>query len=51
MNVPSSISDWGSAMMTSLTAALALFLSAIPKIIGFAVILIVGWIKIGRAHV
>lgn len=44
MNVPSSISDWGSAMMTSLTAALALFLSAIPKIIGFAVILIVGWI-------
>jgi hypothetical protein len=37
------ISDWGSAMMTSLAAALALFLSAIPKIIGFAVILIVGW--------
>jgi hypothetical protein len=37
------ISDWGSAMMTSLAAAMALFLSAIPKIIGFAVILIVGW--------
>jgi hypothetical protein len=37
------ITDWGSAMMTSLAAALALFLSAIPKIIGFAVVLIVGW--------
>lgn len=37
------ITDWGSAMMTSLAAALALFLSAIPKIIGFAIILVVGW--------
>lgn len=37
------ITDWGSAMMTSLAAAMALFLSAIPKIIGFAVILVVGW--------
>jgi hypothetical protein len=31
-------------MMTSLAAALAMFLSAIPKIIGFAVIVIVGWL-------
>lgn len=38
------ISDWSSAMMTSLAAALAMFLSAIPKIIGFAVILIVAWL-------
>jgi hypothetical protein len=30
--------------MTSLAAALALFLGAIPKIIGFAVILIIGWL-------
>lgn len=30
--------------MTSIAAALAMFLGAIPKIIGFAVILIVGWI-------
>jgi hypothetical protein len=37
------ITDWGSAMMTSLAAAMALFLSAIPKIIGFAIILVVGW--------
>jgi hypothetical protein len=39
--------DWGQAMMTSLTAALAMFLGAIPKVIGFAVILIVGWIIAG----
>jgi hypothetical protein len=38
------ITDWGSAMMTSLAAAMAMFLSAIPKIIGFAVILIVAWL-------
>jgi hypothetical protein len=38
------ISDWSSAMMTSLAAALAMFLSAIPKIIGFVVILIVAWL-------
>jgi hypothetical protein len=29
--------------MTSLTAALALFLAAIPKVIGFVVILVIGW--------
>src|SRR6266542_2152598 len=37
------VTDWGTAVMTSLTAALALLLSAIPKVIGFLVILIVGW--------
>src|SRR6476620_7365533 len=42
--MPTAISDWSSAMMTSLAAALAMFLSAIPKIIGFAVIVIVGWL-------
>lgn len=41
--MPTAITDWGDAMMTSLAAAMAMFLSAIPKIIGFAVILIVGW--------
>jgi len=30
-------------MMASLTGAMALFFAAIPKIIGFAIILIVGW--------
>ena len=37
------VQDWGEAFMTSLTGALALFLSAIPRIIGFVVILLVGW--------
>jgi len=37
------ITDWGTAIMTSLTAALALFLAAIPKVIGFVVILVIGW--------
>jgi hypothetical protein len=38
------ITDWGTAVMTSLTAALALLLSAIPKVIGFLVILVIGWL-------
>ncbi len=38
------VADWGQAIMTSVAAALALLLSAIPKVIGFAIILIIGWI-------
>src|ERR671933_751116 len=38
------VTSWGEALMTSLVAALALFLGAIPKIIGFLVILIIGWL-------
>jgi hypothetical protein len=38
------VTDWGTAVMTSLTAALALLLSGIPKVVGFLVILIVGWL-------
>jgi Conserved TM helix len=37
------VSSWGEAVMTSLSAALALLLSGIPKILGFLVILIIGW--------
>ena len=37
------ITDWGEAIMTSLAAALAIFLAAIPKIIGFLIILLIGW--------
>ena len=33
--------------MTSVAAALAMFLGAIPKVIGFAVILIIGWFIAG----
>ena len=38
------VTDWGQAIMTSVAAALALLLGAIPKVIGFAVIVTVGWI-------
>jgi len=38
------ITDWGTAFMTSMAAALALLLGGIPKLIAFALILIVGWI-------
>src|SRR3954452_9850417 len=38
------VTSWGEALMTSGAAALALFLAAIPKIVGFLIILIIGWI-------
>lgn len=41
--VVQSVQDTGEAFRAALAGALAQFLSAIPKIIGFAVILIVGW--------
>lgn len=40
----SQITDWGQALIASLTGALAMFFGAIPKLLGFAVILIAGWI-------
>lgn len=42
--MPTQITEWSSALMTSLAAAMALFFSAIPKVLGFIVILVVGWI-------
>lgn len=41
------VNEWGAALLTSITAALSLFLAAIPRIIGFAVILIIGWFIAG----
>jgi hypothetical protein len=38
------ITEWGAALMTSLAGAMALLFQAIPKLIGFAVIIIVGWL-------
>ena len=38
------VTDWGTAIMTALASALALLLGGIPKIIGFLVILIIGWL-------
>src|SRR5919205_197456 len=43
MQTVAPVTDWGTAVLTSLTAALALFLAAIPKVLGFLVILIIGW--------
>jgi hypothetical protein len=37
------VNDWGQAFLVSATAALAMFLGAIPKVLGFLVILIIGW--------
>jgi hypothetical protein len=41
------VRDWGEAVMYSFTDALTMFLAAIPKIIGFVIILIIGWFVAG----
>jgi len=41
------VTDWGEAIMTSLAAGLAMMFAAIPKLIGFALILAVGWFVSG----
>lgn len=41
------INAWGAALATSLATALSLFLGAIPRIIGFLIILVIGWIISG----
>jgi hypothetical protein len=38
------VTDWSDAIFTSLTGAMALFFAAIPRVIGFIVVLVVGWI-------
>lgn len=38
------ISDWGTAVVTSIALALSMIVAAIPKIIGFIIVLIIGWI-------
>lgn len=42
--MPTQITEWSAALMTSLAAAMGLLFSAIPKILGFALIIIVGWL-------
>lgn len=41
------VTSWGEAFMTSMSGALMVFMAAIPKILGFAVILIAGWFIAG----
>ena len=38
------VTDWGTAVMSSVAAALALLLAGLPKIIGFLLILLIGWL-------
>ena len=40
----SQVSNWGASLMASLTSAMSLFFAAIPRVMGFMVIIIVGWI-------
>lgn len=40
----STVTGWGAAIITSLTAALALVFAFIPRLLGFIVILVIGWI-------
>ncbi|HEX2545399.1 MAG TPA: small-conductance mechanosensitive ion channel [Ramlibacter sp.] len=41
--MPVQVTEWSDAMFTSLAAAMALLFSAIPKIIGFVLIIVAGW--------
>src|SRR4030095_234996 len=38
------VSSWGEAFMTSMSGALMVFMAAIPKIIAFVLILVIGWV-------
>ncbi|GCF06668.1 mechanosensitive ion channel family protein [Dictyobacter arantiisoli] len=38
------VTNWGTAIASSLATALSLFFSFIPRLVGFLVILVVGWI-------
>jgi small-conductance mechanosensitive channel len=42
--MPTQLSNWSDATLSSLYAAMAMLFAAVPRIIGFAVILIVGWL-------
>lgn len=41
--MPTAVTNFGDAVMTSLAAAMGMLFAAIPKLIGFAIILVVGW--------
>ena len=41
------VSDWSEALLTSLAGAMAIFFAAIPKVLAFGVILVVGWFVAG----
>lgn len=41
--MPTTITNWSEAIMTSLAGAMAMFFAVIPKILGVVAVLIVGW--------
>src|SRR3989440_12905481 len=41
------VRDWSEAMLTALAGGLAMFFAAIPKVIAFALILVIGWLVAG----
>jgi hypothetical protein len=41
--VPVPVRDWGEAITSSIAQALSLFLAAVPRIVGFLIILAIGW--------
>lgn len=41
--MPVQVTEWSEALLTSLAAAMVLFFSAIPKVLGFLVIVVAGW--------
>jgi hypothetical protein len=41
------INDWGEAILASAAGALALFFAAIPRVLGFLAILVIGWLISG----
>lgn len=43
MDTTVAVQGWGDAFMASITGALAVFMTAIPKIIAFVLILVIGW--------
>jgi hypothetical protein len=43
-SMPNQVSNWGDALMASLSSAFTLFFSAVPRILGFVLIIIIGWI-------
>src|SRR3954447_20448717 len=38
------VTTWGEALMTSGAAALAMFLGAVPRVLAFVLILLIGWL-------
>jgi hypothetical protein len=43
MPITTPVSEWSDAMLTSIMAALTMVFAAVPRIIGFALIMVIGW--------